>query len=303
MTVFFADISAFQAGISTAGLHAVAIKATEGTDWANSDYGRARHNAGTNHAFVMAYHFLHGDHPAEQARWCFQGRTGSGWPGVGKLPLVIDCEPTTGSNPTVADVVTFTQAFRKLGGIAHLVYLPHWYWQELGSPMLGPLADHNLKLWSSAYSSYTDKDSGAGWQAYGGMTPVIWQYTDRLHFNGRDIDFNAFRGTHPGDQSGAAVAATVDQLAAIASTGHMPAHKAAVPAPKPPVLRTATGRESLRHAVNREGTTVMEALWLMAHDPEKEKAGHFGDVQRAYLLGEDYDAIMPRGMTYWVGKP
>jgi GH25 family lysozyme M1 (1,4-beta-N-acetylmuramidase) len=299
MTLYFPDVSAFQAGIDLAGAHAVAIKATQGTGWFSNAYVAQKTNARGHHAFVMAYHFLEGSSPAAQARWCQQG-SGS-WHGVDKTPTMIDCEPTTGSSPTVGDVIEFTQAFRKLGGVTHLVYFPHWYWQQLGSPSLRPLADHNLRLWSSAYGAYTDRDTGTGWQGYGGMQPVIWQYTDRLHFDGRDIDFNAFRGTHRGDQSKAAVAATVDQLASIASTGHLPEHKAPVPAPKPPVARTATGRESLRHAANREGTTVMRALFLMAHDPDKARAGHFGEIQAKYLLGEDYDAIMPKGMTYWVG--
>jgi GH25 family lysozyme M1 (1,4-beta-N-acetylmuramidase) len=299
MTLFFPDISAFQEGIDLGGALAVAIKATESSDWANGDYGRARQNAGKHHAFAMAYHFLHGGATAAQARWCFEG--GPGWGGVGKTPLMVDCEPTGSSRPDVSDITGFVSDFRKLGGVVHLVYLPHWYWEQLGSPMLGPLADRNLALWSSAYSSYTDRDSGAGWRGYGGMVPSIWQYTNKLHFGGMDIDFNGFRGTHPGDQSGAAVSATVDQLAALASTGHLPAHKPAVKPPDPPVSRQAKGNESLRHAVNREGTTINRALWLMFHDPSRQDNGQLGDVQREYLRRGDYDAIMKRGMTYWVG--
>ena len=34
----------------------------------------------------------------------------------------------------------------------------------------------------------------AGWAAYGGMTPVQWQYTDAQVFNGKAIDFNAYKG-------------------------------------------------------------------------------------------------------------
>ena len=45
-TLFFPDVSAFQAGISLAGAPAVAIKATEGAGWTSPDYapavGRAR---------------------------------------------------------------------------------------------------------------------------------------------------------------------------------------------------------------------------------------------------------------------
>ena len=59
MTVYFPDVSAFQAGISLAGAPAAAIKATEGTSWASSDYGPAIRRARTAGCFAMAYHFQH----------------------------------------------------------------------------------------------------------------------------------------------------------------------------------------------------------------------------------------------------
>jgi len=40
-----------------------------------------------------------------------------------------------------------------------------------------------------------------GWQPYGGVTPVLWQYTDAASEQ-QSLDFNAFRGT-------------IDQLAAL----------------------------------------------------------------------------------------
>ena len=49
-------------------------------------------------------------------------------------------------------------------------------------------------LVSSNYTHYSD--SGPGWAPYGGMTPVIWQYTDSGTLNGVEpVDFNAYRGT------------------------------------------------------------------------------------------------------------
>jgi len=295
VTIYFPDVSAFQAGIDLAGAKAVAIKATEGTSWHNPDYSRAKTNAAGHGAFVMAYHFLHDGAASVQANWCHGG--GPGWGGVGGTPLMIDCEPTGTSRPGLADVAGFIDNYRKLGGTTHLVYLPHWYWQQLGSPSLKPLEDRNMALWSSAYTAYTDNDTGTGWQPYGGMRPKIWQYTDRLHFNGHDIDFNAFKGTHPGDQSGAAVKDALRQLEAVAKTGKIP--PAQTQAPVPPAKRTASGKESFRHAVNREATTVARGLWLMARDADK-KTG-YGPLQSAYVRRGDWNAVMPRGMVYWVG--
>ena len=69
------------------------------------------------------------------------------------------------------------------------------------------------------------------------------------------------------------------------------------PAPVPPARRSADGTQSLREAARAESTTVPDALWLMAQN----KPDRFGDLQRDYIGGEDWDAPMPKGMTYWVG--
>jgi hypothetical protein len=69
------------------------------------------------------------------------------------------------------------------------------------------------------------------------------------------------------------------------------------PAPVPPASRSADGEQSLREAAQAESTTVPDALWLMA----RNKPDRFGDLQRQYIGGEDWDAPMPKGMTYWVG--
>lgn len=69
------------------------------------------------------------------------------------------------------------------------------------------------------------------------------------------------------------------------------------PAPVPPASRSADGEQSLREAARAESTTVPDALWLMA----RNKPDRFGDLQRQYIGGEDWDAPMPKGMTYWVG--
>src|SRR5205814_54146 len=106
------------------------------------------------------------------------------------------------SSPSLADVLGFASAFRAQGGITHLVYLPRWYWQALGSPDLTPLERAGLHLISSNYMIYSD--TGPGWAGYGGVIPVIWQFTDAYPLNGFSVDMNAYRGT-------------VDQLRALAT--------------------------------------------------------------------------------------
>jgi len=291
MTIFYPDISGFQAGVDLRGAVAVAAKATEGSGFANPDYGRAKANAATHGVFFTAYHFLlqgGGGGQAAHARSV-----------AGGAPLMLDVEAEGSSRPGVGDAVEFIDAYRKAGGLTHLVYLPHWYWQAIGEPSLRPLEARGMALVSSAYTLYTDRDSGTGWQPYGGMTPLVWQYTDRLRFNGRDVDFNAFRGGHPGDQSGGAVADALAQFKTLCATGKLPAAGHPGGTPAVPAERLATGKESLRHAVRREGTTVPRALWLMAR---AHGDGHFGHPsQAAYIIAGDWDAIMPWHMVYWVG--
>jgi hypothetical protein len=269
----------------------VACKASEGAGYVNPDYGRAKANAANHGCFFTAYHFLLHGGAAGQAAHAHAV--------AGSVPLMVDVEAEGSSRPGVADTAEFIDAYRRAGGVTHLVYLPHWYWQSIGSPALKPLYDRDMALVSSAYTLYSDRDSGTGWGAYGGMAPTVWQYTDRLHFGGRDVDFNAFRGTHAGDQSGAAIADTLAQFKAVCRTGRMTPHVPPAQPPASPQVHHASGKESLRHAVHREGTTVPRALWLMAAE---HKDGNFGHpLQANYVRGGDWDAIMPAGMPYVVG--
>jgi glycosyl hydrolase family 25/putative peptidoglycan binding protein len=196
VTIFFPDISAFQAGIAVSGAPAVIIKCTEGTGWRNSDFGPAVGRARAARVFPAAYHFLHAGGPAGQAAWC-NGNDGG-------LPLMLDFEPAGSSRPSVADAAGFIDAYRHGGGVCNLLYLPHWYWQQLGSPPLAPFTQRKMALVSSAYTAYSD--SGDGWAGYGGMNPAVWQYTDRHAFHGQAVDFNAYRGT-------------IDQFRALATAG------------------------------------------------------------------------------------
>ena len=186
MTIHFPDVSPFQGGISLRGADVVALKTTEGTGWSAGSWFTAAvaraHQAG---AFPIAYHFLHGGNPAGQAAWCNSRDSG--------LPLMLDCEPTGSSRPTVGDAAAFVDAYRRAGGVCNLIYFPHWYHGQLGSPSLAPLVTRKMALWSSAYT--TSDDHGAGWAAYGGMNVAIWQHTDKQAFNGQHVDFNAYKGT------------------------------------------------------------------------------------------------------------
>jgi hypothetical protein len=136
----------------------------------------ALHLHGPDHPVVGSMVAAHLDHPpvARPAAEALRGALSS-------------------SSPSVADILGFASALRSQGGTVHLVYLPRWYWQALGSPDLTPLERAGLHVISSNYTTYSD--SGPGWAGYGGVSPVIWQFTDAYHLNGFDVDMNAYPGT------------------------------------------------------------------------------------------------------------
>ena len=190
MTIFYPDVASGQTGISFSGVPIAMVKATEGTSYINPDYVPARLRAKEAGAFFCAYHFLQAGNGAGQADHAYSV--------VGSTPLMLDMETETlngfTSKPSVTDAANFVSRYRAHGGVIYLMYLPRWYWASLGSPSLTPLIELGLLLVSSNYTSYSD--SGPGWASYGGMTPVIWQYTDNATLNGvNPVDFNAYRGT------------------------------------------------------------------------------------------------------------
>jgi GH25 family lysozyme M1 (1,4-beta-N-acetylmuramidase) len=194
MTIFYPDVSSYQAGISFAGCVIAMVKATESTGYTNPDYAPAKVRAADAGAYFCAYHFLHAGNGAGQASYA-HGVVGS------DVPLMIDCEPTYNANGTIAsapqisDAADFINEYRALGGKTYLLYLPHWYWAgDLGQVPLTPVIDLGMLLVSSDYTAYSD--TGPGWAAYGGMTPAVWQYTSSATLNGvTNVDMNAYQGT------------------------------------------------------------------------------------------------------------
>jgi hypothetical protein len=110
---------------------------------------------------------------------------------------MVDVERSLNSNPTVWDCEQFVERFHELGGEVWGMYFPRWYLDEVGGDF-GRLRELGVALIASDFSGYSD--SGAGWDAYGGvapMTPEVWQYTNQQPYGGKLVDFNAFRGTLP----------------------------------------------------------------------------------------------------------
>ena len=205
--VGWVDVQAAVAELS--GLHAVCIKRSEGTYYLNPYYQAQVAQAQAAGAFHFAYHFLTNEAPQAQAQFCFDN--------LGPhVPLMVDVETQTrtGSQPSLAQNVAFVTGFRALGGVVHVNYLPRWYWMSpWGQPDLTPLKDLGLVLVSSDYTGYA---TNAGWAAYGGWAPAIWQYSDTISLHGKTVDFNAFLGSGITD-----VPALVAEFTSVVTTGKL----------------------------------------------------------------------------------
>lgn len=208
MTVFFPDISSYEAGLTIQpGTVAVVAKATEGLYYRDAQYLNFKAQAARVGAVFSAYHFLKAGNGAAQADYCHAM--------VGATPVMLDVETEGGSKPTVADCLAFITRMRALGGRVWGAYFPRWFWEEVG----GSLASLGVAIVASGYPGhYSDTDPD--WQPYGGANPQIWQYTDKQPYGGQHVDFNAYRGT-------------VTQLAALINGGSSAAPSTPVTSPTP----------------------------------------------------------------------
>lgn len=186
MTFFGHDVSDYQAGYQPKAGEFVIAKCTEGAHTHDPSWPTMLQRIKTAGAIPLAYHFLHSDSTAAD-----QAANTASAPGIHGVPIMVDAEVEGSSRPTVQTIADYTDLCRAKGLTVKLVYLPKWYWEQIGSPSLAPLIARGLSLVSSAYpggSGYPG-DSGSGWDSYGGMTPLIWQYSDQ------PLDEDAYRGT------------------------------------------------------------------------------------------------------------
>lgn len=188
MTIFFPDVSSYTPNVNPAAYPVLLARATLSSTVTDSSYTTFKAKAAAAGTVFVAYHWLNHGNLQAQVGHCFSVVG----PGV---PLMLDVEDEAGNTGyngpvTVPDVLGFASAYRALGGTVSLCYLPFWYWSgAMSAPDLSPLNTAGLHLVSSNYPSAGYTENGPGWAAYGGATPVQWQYTDT------PIDMNAFRGT------------------------------------------------------------------------------------------------------------
>jgi hypothetical protein len=199
MTIFGPDLSSYQSGLSLSRLadaSFVIAKTTEGTYYTDADYQTWRGQAAQLGKPFVWYHFLSGEDATAQAQHTAANV------GDASLPGMLDAEPAGSYSPSLAQILAYVDEAHSAGLNLRLIYLPRWYWQQMGSPSLSALADRGVSLVSSEYpggsgspTSIYPGDGAAGWQSYGGLAPLIYQFTNQASDAGQSLDYNAFRGT------------------------------------------------------------------------------------------------------------
>lgn len=271
MTIFFPDISSYEAGMAIQpGTVAVVAKATEGTYYRDSQYATFKAQAAQAGAVFSAYHFLKAGNGAAQADYCHAI--------VGDTPVMLDVETEGTSKPTVADCLAFITRMRALGGRVWGAYFPRWYWEQVG----GNLASLGVAIVASGYPGHYS-DTGPNWLPYGGVSPAIWQYTNAQPYGGQHVDFNAFRGTVP-------------QLAALIGGASISGEDMALDSTdartlwsysngdKPDVHQTLANAAASAAAAAAQGAQILAALKQQAIDPATLSAAIVADLKTAGVI-------------------
>lgn len=200
MATYGIDVSHFQAGLSLAeakkaGARFVVAKASEGATFKDPEFKNFRSAAKDQELLFAAYHFLRSDSsPATQAANAVAAV------GDSTIPVFIDCEASGVSRPGLNHAQRFAEELRKRGFHAPVLYLPHWYWEQVGHPRLA-----GWTLWASDYgtnprghfNALYPGDSSSRWDTYGGVVPAYLQFGSNgtiPTFKGK-VDVNAYRGS------------------------------------------------------------------------------------------------------------
>ncbi len=198
MTTFGIDISHHQGVLSlaevvarTPSIEFAIAKLSEGEGFRDPNFGRYATEAKEAGLLFAGYHFLRGDVGViNQAKWVKTVLAGR------NIPVIIDLERTNGTpQPTMAHLESFMRAAEAIDlRISPLLYLPEWYWAEIGHPETA-----QWDIWQSDYGSNVGIYPGnlsARWSTMGRVASVL-QYTSQGRVSGYfgPVDLNAFRGT------------------------------------------------------------------------------------------------------------
>jgi peptidoglycan hydrolase-like protein with peptidoglycan-binding domain len=213
MTVFGPDVSQYQKGLVPPDPHGIGFGITRASIGQMIDTTALTaikwyrdHDIPT-----AAYHYVYpvNSHPAKTQAVAFHEGVGAD----SSVNCMIDWERDNDDNchppgqpqvPTWADVLAVTTEIRNLGHKVKLIYAPDWYWAEQGKPNMAGSgfdlvsAEYGAKPWPTGSASQVYQarggDASADWKAYGGLTPVLLQFSCQVTWGNKALDMNAYRG-------------------------------------------------------------------------------------------------------------
>jgi lysozyme len=140
---------------------------------------------------TLGYHYLTNGNPEGQAKVFTDALKAAGVAGA------IDVEKGSGD---IDNVHAFYNECESMGCRIALLYLPQWYWKQIGSPAMQGLPP----LWSSRYPDMVlgtamqnyQKVPHSYWDGYGGLDVAVLQFSSTSRVAGHTVDANAFNGTY-----------------------------------------------------------------------------------------------------------
>ncbi|MBA8827396.1 GH25 family lysozyme M1 (1,4-beta-N-acetylmuramidase) [Saccharopolyspora lacisalsi] len=169
----------------------VFMKATQGSGFVDSRFAANLDSARAAGLLVAAYHYQQGSDGAQAQVDNISAVVPT------DVPVILDVEADSGDTALTADIMG---RLRAAGYSMPLLYLPPWYWEQIGSPDLSGFPP----LWKSRYP---DNDPGYAseiyqrvpehyWNGYGGGHVAVLQFTSKATIAGQQpVDANAYKGT------------------------------------------------------------------------------------------------------------
>lgn len=183
MGVFGVDVSNHQSSFDFRGWDFAFIKASQGNWFADARFNQHLANARAQKALVAAYHYQETSSAESQVALIKEMVPVD-------IPVIIDVERGSGGVDTTRKLVALLE---DAGYNVPFLYLPRWYWLEIGQPSLQGLP----RLWASWYPDYVARPREEGiakvpssaWSGYGGNSVALMQFTSS------PFDQNYFPGT------------------------------------------------------------------------------------------------------------
>ena len=213
------DVSSWQGSVNWSSVRAngarfAYVKATEGTNYLNSEFGAQYTGASSVGLLRGAYHFGRPDASGGAAQAQFFVNNGGGWSADGvTMPPVLDIEdnPYAGLNrcygKTPGQLATwvrdFTQTVYRMTNKQAMIYTSYYFWRDC----LGNTSEFSQvnPLWLASYYTNSPAVPG-GWPTY-----TVWQYANAYADASQTV-----RATFPGDQN--VFNGSQNQLRKLAST-------------------------------------------------------------------------------------